>query len=321
MICDLQNNAYFYVPNDLYTFLSEYDGRLINEILHDFEEGDKDTVMDYITFLLDRDLIFFTQNPDLFPPLSLEWDEPALVTNAIIDYWPTSDFSWGHLLSELESVGCRDVQIRFYEEISNGKLEEILNIFDKRRIKSLELLIKYHRHLSDKYLTSLTISNLRIKTVFVHSSPKDLMHTISKPGFMEDGMGNIIYLKQKIENNLHCGNVSSLYFSINTKTFTESLKYNSCLNRKVGIDGDGSIKNCPSLEKIFGNIKTDKLVDIIARTEFQSVWSMSKDKIDVCKDCEHRYICTDCRAFTVGNEYDGKPFKCKYDPYTALWKE
>jgi hypothetical protein len=42
----------------------------------------------------------------------------------------------------------------------------------------------------------------------------------------------------------------------------------------------------------------------------------------VCKDCEFRYICTDCRAYLEDpyNEYS-KPLKCGYDPYTGEWSE
>jgi hypothetical protein len=45
-----------------------------------------------------------------------------------------------------------------------------------------------------------------------------------------------------------------------------------------------------------------------------------KDQIDVCIDCEYRYICTDCRAFN--NDLDTKPKKpekCEYDQYTGNW--
>ena len=48
--------------------------------------------------------------------------------------------------------------------------------------------------------------------------------------------------------------------------------------------------------------------------------NIKKDQISVCKDCEFRYVCTDCRAYTQnsGDQYS-KPLKCNYDPYTATW--
>ena len=48
--------------------------------------------------------------------------------------------------------------------------------------------------------------------------------------------------------------------------------------------------------------------------------SINKDLIDVCKDCEFRYICTDCRAYIQDkNNIYSKPAKCNYDPYNAEW--
>ena len=39
------------------------------------------------------------------------------------------------------------------------------------------------------------------------------------------------------------------------------------------------------------------------------------------KDCEFRYICTDCRVFIQEDaNILSKPLKCNYNPYTALWE-
>jgi hypothetical protein len=53
---------------------------------------------------------------------------------------------------------------------------------------------------------------------------------------------------------------------------------------------------------------------------FKDAWSINKDEILVCRDCEFRYICSDCRVFIEDphNIYS-KPAKCKYDPYSATW--
>jgi radical SAM protein with 4Fe4S-binding SPASM domain len=50
------------------------------------------------------------------------------------------------------------------------------------------------------------------------------------------------------------------------------------------------------------------------------VWEITKNQIEICKDCELRYICQDCRAYTIdeNNKYS-KPLKCKYDQYQAVW--
>lgn len=45
---------------------------------------------------------------------------------------------------------------------------------------------------------------------------------------------------------------------------------------------------------------------------------IKKDDIEICKDCEFRYICTDCRV-QVDHKY-ARPNTCIYNPYTNLWK-
>jgi len=98
------------------------------------------------------------------------------------------------------------------------------------------------------------------------------------------------------------------------------LHHNSCLNRTVSIDTKGNIKNCPSMTENFGNIRDTTLMEALEKPGFKKYWNITKDQIDVCKDCEYRYICTDCRAYTKdANSHFIKPAKCLYNPYTGEW--
>ena len=41
----------------------------------------------------------------------------------------------------------------------------------------------------------------------------------------------------------------------------------------------------------------------------------------LCKDCELRMVCTDCRAYTTDpSDMYSKPLKCGYDSYTNNWE-
>lgn len=73
------------------------------------------------------------------------------------------------------------------------------------------------------------------------------------------------------------------------------------------------------MSKAYGNIRDHSIAEIFRSNEFQKYWDITKDEIHVCKDCEYRYICNDCRAF-VTDIYD-KPLKCKYNPYKQKWEE
>jgi len=94
------------------------------------------------------------------------------------------------------------------------------------------------------------------------------------------------------------------------------------MNRKISIDQDGFVKNCPSMQASFGHHKTVSLIEVVKNDVFKEMWYLHKDKIKKCQDCEFRYACTDCRAY-VEDPHDrlSKPLKCGYDPYKGTWAQ
>lgn len=141
--------------------------------------------------------------------------------------------------------------------------------------------------------------------------------------------GNIQISKinNKIKIPLSCGCINLNNLNINRSFYIEALNYNSCLHKKISIDYEGNIKNCPSMVKNFGNIKQTSLRKALLNNDFKEYWDVNKDEIEVCKDCEFRYVCTDCRAYTEKGEDNlgtinlSKPLKCGYDPYTGVWND
>ena len=76
------------------------------------------------------------------------------------------------------------------------------------------------------------------------------------------------------------------------------------------------------MAKSFGNIKDITLAEALRHKDFTAYWNITKDRTAVCKDCEFRYICTDCRAYLEKPEdMYSKPLKCGYDPYTTTWED
>ena len=79
------------------------------------------------------------------------------------------------------------------------------------------------------------------------------------------------------------------------------------------------IKNCPALKTGYGQIGKDKVKKIVRDAQFMEIWKIKKNDIDVCKSCEFRFICTDCRAFHQSDVNYLKPAKCTYDPEIGEW--
>jgi SPASM domain peptide maturase of grasp-with-spasm system len=164
-------------------------------------------------------------------------------------------------------------------------------------------------------LVALAERFLRLNNIIVHSAPFS--------DFKEEPNGKltrIIVTTQTLTSEQHCGLVLPDYFVVNLPMFTEAQHFNTCLNRKLSVDKQGNIKNCPAMPESFGNVANTRLATALQNDTFKEKWRITKDDIAVCKDCEFRYICTDCRAITMDGHVRGKPAHCRYNPYTAEWE-
>jgi SPASM domain peptide maturase of grasp-with-spasm system len=220
------------------------------------------------------------------------------------------------VLNQVEEIGCEAIQFRFFNPLQKEKLEIIQNNLSDSCIVFSEIIGGFNDSLETEYLIAFLENNERIRRIVIHSANKSEIIIIGKGKYSQ----KIIFITQNISSHEFCGIINESLFAVNITSFTESLHFNSCLNRKLSIDVTGSIKNCPSMDISFGNITEIKLKDVLLINEIKQFWSINKDLIDVCKDCEFRYICTDCRAYIQDkNNIYSKPAKCNYDPYNAEW--
>ena len=69
------------------------------------------------------------------------------------------------------------------------------------------------------------------------------------------------------------------------------------------------------MKEHFGHVSDTTLTSVVHQDGFKKFWNITKDDIETCSECELRYVCQDCRAYTreADNPYS-KPLKCKYDP-------
>ncbi len=318
IICDLQRQNYIYIPNDLYNIITTHRGKRIQEV-KDFYENKYDDIIDnYFQILLKNEFAFLTDTPDLFPKMNMEWKEPFEITNAIIDISNTSTYDIKSVFKQLSQLSCKFVQIRFYRESSCKEIISILKYLDKIKSNSIgiDFLILHHNSFKEKDFIALFKTFKRLNSILVYASP------LGKKILTMGHSRYYIHTGANIDSEKHCGVINKSLFSINIKTYTEALHFNSCLHGKIAVDSNGEIKNCPSMPTTFGNIANTLLRDALLDKYFKKYWHLNKDKIEVCKDCEFRYICTDCRAYTEDPQNDkSKPLKCGYDPYKGEWHD
>lgn len=316
IICDLNRNRYDAIPNALYTILTEFPNRTVNEIKAEFENMHDEYIDEYFDFLLEKDYIFFIDRADVgsFPKLDLKYEHPSHISNCIVDIDYSSDHNYTKIAAELQDLLTYHVELRFFSSFSIAQIKSILTNFEAAHF-NIELAVCFDG-LTFSDIEDLSTVNC-VTAVRIYRVPENLLQS-----FSESCKFNIYFSKQPTLKETSCGLVDPSRFIVNVKMFSESQTHNSCLNRKISIDKAGYIKNCPSMKADFGHINSTSLINVAEDLFFRKFWGISKNEISVCKDCEFRYICVDCRAYVDSPEDQlSKPLKCGYNPYTISWED
>ncbi len=314
VICDLGRQELRLIPNGLHEILTEHAGKSVAAIKEAYGREYDREIDEYFAFLLREELGFWCDEPEAFPPLALDWESPHRITNAILDLDRGSTHDLAALLAQLDDLGCEALEVRCYEPLDRGAIERLLAAAARGRLRSIELLLAHEPGLGEESLVELCRRHPRLAGVCVHSAPEDRSCPPPSPGV------EVSFRRAAVTGPASCGCVHPSHFAPNLETFLEAQKHNTCLNRKVSVDARGEIRNCPSLAVSYGNVRDVSLHSAVARRDFRELWEINKDQIEVCKDCEFRYVCVDCRAYLSRPEDRyAKPAKCGYDPYTATW--
>ena len=314
IICDIDRNEYIEIPIDLYELLIELRSVKISDLEKEYDQPSYQTILQVINQLIENELGFCCTNISEFPPLSMNYMQPELINNSIVDKDKSSNYALDDALKQLSDLRCSFIQIRIFDEVTDQYLS-ILKKLGNLHFKGFELFI----HANNLNKTVISLGEL----ARLSNANQIVIHGYKENKLDQIGNCSIVHLIDKIDSEHHCGAVSKSNFESNLSLFTESHQFNNCLNSKISIDKNGYICNCPSLPDKFGKIGEKRISEVIKKpTGIKRLWNMTKDEIEVCKDCEFRYICTDCRAYTVFPEVNNsKPSKCRYNPYSGKWEE
>jgi SPASM domain peptide maturase of grasp-with-spasm system len=309
LIVDFKTKKILPIPNALYEILKFHDGKTISETQTIYENRFDEIIEQYYNYLIKNDILFKCDKEECFyfPEISLDFEEPSIISNSIVEYKDILILK--RAIDLLDSLFCKAVQIRL-EEFNNSELDDIMHHINKSNISNVELIFKQINVKPN--FKDILLRYPRIAKIVIGLSANNTVSTFADSTILET--------IQKVEQQ-NCGFISQQNFNIHFPSFCESLNYNSCLNKKVCINDNGFIKNCLSMSKHYGNINDVDLKEVVQSEEFQKLWHIKKDDIKVCKVCEFRHICMDCRAFIKDpNIIYSQPAKCNYNPYIAKWK-
>lgn len=318
MMCDSKKNMWQFITNEYYELIQLFKTQTIDSIENEFLIC-SEKLYGFINFILKNNCGQIVDDIKLFPEIELKWDSPHYIENSIIDVDENSTHNYLKTATELQDLYCKNIQFRFFTEKKISEIADIINIFKDRDFESIDFIIKYYNENSkEDYL--LLASKTPSVSFIIHSAPNNAFFE-SNLSKIYPIVGYVQYTTQIITSANCCGiiNKDNFVFPKFPRDFIEGIVRNKCLNRKISISVTGEIKNCPSMNISYGNIKKESLKEVYSNKKFQSFWYITKDKISICKDCEYRYVCNDCRAFAKSKF--GKPSKCSYDPYQALWSK
>jgi len=183
-------------------------------------------------------------------------------------------------------------------------------------------------------IEKIRIRNLSVRIAFIvmalnEDSIESTLSFCSRKGF-PCPRPDIIRSSGRASTNLKPNNLELLKcfykmcpeFYTSKEKFIFSVNYNTCWANKIAITSTGEVIPCVfARDIILGNIKSKKLSEIIDSDSVKNAWKLSKDYVQICKDCEYRYACKDCRPLAISENHNifSKNPRCMYEPESGIW--
>ncbi len=313
-LTDMENSIFYQVPNSMAKLFLANTSFYIEDFLSSFTKDDRDIIKEYICFFEKNKLGLITKYQINFINQKKQdnYQTPFFCSNLILDSVNEDDLLKKIIRIKKYSSSIGVCQLRMFYIPSYEFLELLISTAIKYNFINIELLFNYNKNIAvEKYENLLVKYSKIVSRIVIMGSPNNTSRKEEK----------IAFTQEELLDSNQCGIIHKNLFMTDIESHMLSSCYNSCLYRKISIDKNGFVKQCPSMKKSFGHIDNCSIDDIICSKEFQKLWYIKKEEIDVCQDCEFRHICTDCRAFIKDpNNTYSQPEKCGYNPYIALWK-
>jgi SPASM domain peptide maturase of grasp-with-spasm system len=316
LIFNLKISTYFKIPLALCDFINDLEQNSIEKSMLEIENEDViDKLSGFIYWLTENKFGIRSEFKIPFTKINPQYFSNKTISNSILEV----DFALDsyrnnidEILTQLNNLGCEAIEVRIINKSSKREIQVLLAKIEQFDFTSIDLMIE--DFLDEIEIKELCGEYLSVKRLIIFNSSKTQQIELGKLQCVA------FYSDKNIPLSKSCGTISNDFFYTNQRQYIESIHHNTCLNGKISIGANGEIMNCPSMKANFGNIRDIKLEDAINIREFRKYWNVTKEQIAICKDCEFRDICTDCRAFTENpKDVYSKPLKCGYDPYTGTW--
>lgn len=293
-ICDLRRQAF-------------YEGPHIEDV--------KKIDTNYLDFLLENEIII--EVPDdvahAFKPIELNYNSYSFISNAVVEFGQHLN----KVMEVLEWGLCYNFAVTISNPIEIEALSEFLKQSYNRIFNSIELHFFIQTHTND-YIAQINdlLQKYTYINPFLYTETRQVLNDVNR-------LNNNRFMLMPVSFYM-ANHIGLDFFYCNIEFFVESQKHNTYYNRKIFIDEHGNISNIKKGKK-YGNVikiaSNEGLCSIIQSDDFQILWNVGKEKIDICKDCEYRHLCIDNRIPV--QRKDGSWYhksECPYNPYICKWR-
>ena len=309
IIIDFKRKSLFIFPNQILKIIDNYRNKSIYHLFSDYKENRK-VLKKYVDYFIENELVLISDELNNFKKISKTYLRTFYVD--IFSLELSGLFLNENLPKIIDGNGVICLKIIVKKE-EFQIIARFLDIIANTKIQNISLFIEFDK----KFITDiLRIKNEhpRIEEVIFFNSNKNT----------NDYVAENIFIEEDDITNIYFRNVSSIEnFILDHDYYIESLNHNPMYNRSIHIDRLGNIMKYLVDSESYGNIFKSNLVTIIKSKKFIDFWSISKDKISICRDCEFKYICPDGRIPIKIKSNDHLYFhksECNYNPYTNEWK-
>lgn len=320
LIQDFQRSNADFIPNDYDSLCKVLNRRKIADVANEIEDDSLADYYRFVDFMIEREYAFVSENPQTFPEISLElYEDENHIYDAIIEI-DENDIKTEKLeifLTDLKKLHCTDLQVRIYNHLNLDRLHLLLKGICNHIFYYVELHLDSSEYITYEDCCDIILNFPSITNIYLYNATSSTSKNYNEntEGCYPLKMGTVYYITADLNNN-NCGCISD-YSKIyrDAGFYKMSQIHNSCLYKKVSLDMNGNVRNCPSMLEKYD--LSEGLAKITRSPAFRKYWNITKKDVEGCKDCEFRFNCLDCRAHTKGNGMFNKPITCKYNPYIA----
>lgn len=312
IIYDLNRSTYYYIPKELTNFINEINGRYIEDINYLISRNL--VYEEYLSFLIEKEIVLMVNEKHYngFTPLNLKYISPEIISSLIFIIENELSFKFSFIVEFIEKMSVKTLTILV--TLNHFlKLEEYLECLKGSTLCNIEILIKSELNYNVSEFNKLFYINHSLRLICFFNSDKN--ETV-----YSDFPGRRFFFTSQNVNMKNIDFIDNSYFHVNMKNYMESHSKNLFYNKKIILDSNGKLYADLSKERIISDL-SEINYDMIGDLFSNNIWNISKNNIEVCKDCEHRYMCLDPRyPVQISRKKYYFNTECNYNPYIAKWQ-